>query len=400
MVDLSTLSQLYEALVLAFLLSFLAIVAVNLIVLPRLDHFRLPAGRPPPRVAVLIPARNEEANIEAALRSLLAQDYSNYEVWLYEDDSTDSTYRIAARLAEHDLRLHIVKGTTQPPPGWLGKANACYLLYETMRAAEEPDYILFTDADVRFAPGALARAVAAAGATGSGLLSVFPRQITLSWAERLAVPMLLHWAVYTFLPLQLAFSRRTGPIFAAANGQFMLFTREAYEACGGHTSVRAEILEDVALARAVKASGYSSILADGAALVRTRMYNGPAEVWRGYSKNVFSFFNYTPLYLALGVVVLLALYVVPIFSIAYGAFTGSGAMLSWGAAQYSAAVLARLLIAARFRYRQIDVLLHPLAVLFLIAICLNSMRWWLTGQGAWKGRAFTPEENQRPRGEG
>ncbi|MEO6457149.1 MAG: glycosyltransferase [Chloroflexia bacterium] len=384
---------LYQFIALAVLVALLLIVVVNLLALPRLLNYRLESdkGRRVPLAAILVPARNEEANIGACLRSLLAQDYPNYEVWLYEDDSSDETYRIASEVAAQDPRLRIVRGASPPPPGWLGKANACHRLYEVMRAHSTPDYIFFTDADVRLSPAALSHAVAAAEATGAGLLSIFPQQITISWAERLAVPILLHWAVYTFLPLPLAFSRRKGPAFAAANGQFMLFTRQAYEECGGHTTVRSQILEDVALARAVKSKGYPAILADGGPFVRTRMYDGPAEVWQGYSKNAFAFFGYSPFFLLVGIMVLLALYVAPILFGLYGGLTGRWEILAWAVAQYGAAVLGRLLLAARFHYRVIDTLLHPLAVLFLIAICLNSMWWSLKGKGEWKGRTYTSE---------
>lgn len=387
----------YHLLVLAVLLSLLVMVVMNLLVLPDILKHRPGSGmNESPSVAILVPARNEEANIEACLRSLLSQDYANYEVWLYDDASTDRTCEIANRVAEEfssrfkvqSSKLHVVEGSVEPPPGWLGKANACHQLYGAMRAQAEPDYVLFTDADVRFASSALGHTVAAAQARGAGLLSVFPRQVTLSWAERLAVPILLHWAVYTFLPLPLAFTRRTGPAFAAANGQFMLFRREAYEVCGGHTAVRSEILEDVALARAVKGAGYHVILADGGLLIQTRMYSGHVEVWRGYSKNAYAFFGYSPFFLAVGIAVLGVLYIAPIAFTFYAILSNQQSAFLWlPIGQYGVAVLSRMLLAMRFKYRLGDSLLHPMAVAFLIAICINSMWWSLTGRGGWKGRA-------------
>jgi chlorobactene glucosyltransferase len=383
----------YQVMVLAVLIVLLAIVITNLRVLPVLSKYSQQREQPQPKVAVLVPARNEEANIEACLRGLLLQDYPNYEIWLYDDASTDDTLAIARQIAqEHHSKLNIARSTEGPPAGWLGKANACHRLYQAMRGRSDPDYLLFTDADVRHEPAALGMAVAAAGDTGAGLLSVFPRQRTLTWAERLAVPVMQHWAVYDILPLPPAFSARTGPAFAAANGQFMLFTREAYAACGGHAAVRSEILEDVALARAVKRSGHRAILADAGPLVSTRMYTGPAEVWQGYSKNTYAFFGYSPGFLALGTVVLAALYVVPPVIALYALATTqvSLELFYLPLAQYVVAVLARLLLSVRFAYRALDALLHPVAILFMIAICLNSMRWSLAGKGAWKGRVRAP----------
>lgn len=377
----------YQALILAVLLVLLALVVINMIVLPGIEKYG--PGAEQPRVCILVPARNEEANVEPCLRGLLSQDYGNYHVWLYEDDSTDRTGEIAARLArEYEGRLHVVAGDGDPPPGWLGKANACHRLYNEMRRHSNPDYVLFTDADVRHSPGMLGHALAAARANNAGLLSIFPRQVTESWAERLAVPLMQCWAVYGILPLPLAFTLRTGPAFAAANGQFMLFTREAYEACGGHASVRDNVLEDVGLSRAVKRAGYLAILADGGPLVLTRMYNGPAEVWKGYSKNVYAFFGYSPLFLLLGVLVMAALYVLPVlfafYALAAGQFNLE--LFYLPLAQYAVAVLTRMVLSARFAYSLPMTLLHPAAIAYLIAICANSMLWARTGRGGWKGR--------------
>ena len=378
----------YHLVILAVLLSLLGILIVNLWMLPRIQRFRAPHPDAP-LVAVLVPARDEEANIEACLVSLLAQDYPDFEVWVYDDASTDRTKEITSHIASQSHgRLRVVHGHTGPPPGWLGKANACHQLYAAIREQASPDYLLFTDADVTLQPGALGQAVGAAQQLDAGLLSIFPMQITGSLAERLAVPILLHWTVYTFLPLPIAHSQRSSPAFAAANGQFMLFRREAYEALGGHEAVRSEILEDVALARATKRAGYKAILADGGTLVRTRMYRGAREVWNGYSKNAYTFFGYSPIFLAIGVLALIALYIAPVIFMVMGGVLGDWLLFGVAFAQYLLAVSARLLLSLRFGYRALDAFLHPLAIIYVIAIELNSMRWAVTGRSAWKGRSY------------
>jgi chlorobactene glucosyltransferase len=195
--------------------------------------------------------------------------------------------------------------------------------------------------------------------------------------------------VYTLLPLPLAFMSRTGPAFAAANGQFMLFTRVAYEQCGGHAQVRSEILEDVALARAVKRAGLRAILADGGALVHTRMYATPGEVWRGYSKNTYAFFGYHPTLIVVGITALVLSYIAPPAMALYALFTGQFTveLFYLPLAQYAIAVLGRLLLALRFDGRTADSALHPLAIAYLIAILLNSMLWRINGKSVWKGRS-------------
>jgi hypothetical protein len=146
------------------------------------------------------------------------------------------------------------------------------------------------------------------------------------------------------------------------------------------------VLEDVALARAVKRAGHRSILADGGNLMTTRMYNGPGEVWRGYSKNAYAFFGYSPFFAGIGILTLLILYVAPIPIALYSALSPQPSALIIATIQYGLGVLPRLLLAWRFRYSRWDTLLHPVAVLFQIAIIVNSMVWAHTGKGTWKGR--------------
>jgi hypothetical protein len=262
-----------------------------------------------------------------------------------------------------------------------------------MRERSSPDYVLFTDADVRFEPRAVSAAVAIAARERAGLLSIFPRQEIGSLAERVVVPLMMHWTGYTLLPLPAAHTLRSGPAFAAANGQFMLFTREAYEAAGGHSAVRDSILEDVSLARAVKRARHRAVLADTGPMVRTRMYRGAGEVWKGYSKNAYAFFGYSPLLLLLGVAAILAVYVTPPVLAAWAFFAGE----TWAAwafvGAYLAAVAGRVALSLRFSYPVLDAFLHPAAMLSLIAIAINSMVWAHTGRGAWKGRTIARSDS-------
>jgi hypothetical protein len=140
----------------------------------------------------------------------------------------------------------------------------------------------------------------------------------------------------------------------------------------------------------VKRAGYRAMLADGGTAVLTRMYTGLDEVWRGYSKNTYAFFGYSPAFLGLGVLALLALYVAPpLFALnALAAREVAWELFYLPALQYLTAALTRLVLAMRFGTRLLDSFLHPVAVLFLLAILLNSVRWALTGKGSWKGRAY------------
>ncbi len=376
--------ELYCGVVLSFGVVLLGLLAVNLAVLPRLRRFVPLTPTSAPLVSILVPARDEAANIAACVRGLLAQDYSAFELIVLDDGSSDGTGAILAELAAADPRLRVLIGGPLLP-GWLGKPNACRQLAE----AAGGDLLLITDADVRHAPALLGQAVAAQQALGVGLLSIFPRQITRTWGERLIVPLMQHFAVYGLLPLP-AMQRLRTPAFAAANGQFLLFSRAAYLACGGHSTVGGLVLEDVALARAVKRAGYPIALADGGDAITCRMYQGWAEVWAGFSKNLFAFFNRSLPFLAVAILVALVLWVVPVGGM-MGAALGIGSftpLVAWLClAQYGTAVAARLLLIARFGGRPLDAFLHPIGVLLLLLIALNSARLARRGGVAWKGRS-------------
>ncbi|GFJ77598.1 hypothetical protein Phou_017780 [Phytohabitans houttuyneae] len=199
-------------------------------------------------VAVLLPLRDEAARVEPCLRALKAQEgVPGLEVIALDDGSTDGT---ADLVRAHGLR---VEDGTAPPPGWLGKPHACHQL-----AARAPHatVLVFVDADVVLAPHAVAAAVCELRAAGVDLLSPYPRIVAGTAGERLVQP-LLQWSWLTFLPLR-AMERSPRPSLAAAGGQFLVVDRAGYDRAGGHAGVRDEVLEDVALARAVKRTGGGS----------------------------------------------------------------------------------------------------------------------------------------------
>ena len=365
----------------------------SLVALRRLEDF-VPASRPVaawPRISVLIPARNEAANIAACLASLQAQTYPNAEILVLDDESTDDTAAIVARLAAADRRVRLLHGAPLPA-GWLGKCHACAQL----AAAATGDYLLFTDADTRHGPASLAGALAAAEQRHLGLVSVLPRQQAFTASEQVMMP-LLPLNILALLPVGLV-RRRPEPSLSAGIGQFLCFRRAAYVAAGGHAAVRDQVLDDVTLARRVKAAGWRGDLLDGGASVRCRMYHSFGDIWRGFSKNLFDFYGRSPLITVVAVAAHGALFVAPpLLALA-------GALLHWPAlfvalslVAYGEAVTLRLLLAARVgdkgtRLRDgaawWSALVHPAAEAIHCAITLNSMRWGLTHHLTWKGRAY------------
>jgi chlorobactene glucosyltransferase len=330
---------------------------------------------------VLVPARDEERDVGPCLRSLLAQEYPAFEVWVLDDGSSDGTARVLEGLAQGDGRLGVMQGAPTPS-GWLGKHWACHQL----AGAADGELLLFTDADTRHHPLALREAVAALQAEGADLLSALPRQEAGSWAERLLVPI-LSWSILSFLPLALARRVRL-PALSAAVGQFLLFRREAYEGIGGHAAVRDDAVDDLALARRAVAAGLTVRLADGHERVRCRMYEGAREVWEGLSKNLYAAFGYRALallfvWLWLAVVFLQPVVVLACYVVGSG-ITGRSVVLALAAV--GEALLLWGLHHRRFGYRLWWAALYPWTMAWMVGVALSSLALTVTGRATWKGR--------------
>jgi glycosyltransferase involved in cell wall biosynthesis len=227
-----------------------------------------------PQVSVIIPARNEEASLSSCLESLVAQSGVSFEIIVVNDHSTDRTAEIAASYA--NVRV-IDAGPL--PPGWTGKNNA---VTAGVRAARG-SWLLFTDADTVHLSGSLARAVAEAEEHHADLLSYSPEQIAVTFWERAVLPVVFAELARQYPPSEVSDPNSRE---AAANGQYILITREAYDAVGGHASIATSILEDVALAHAVKASGRTIRFRYAADAVRTRMYRNFRQLREGWTKNL------------------------------------------------------------------------------------------------------------------
>jgi glycosyltransferase involved in cell wall biosynthesis len=230
----------------------------------------------PPAVSVIVPARNEEACLGACLQSLLAQSGVSLEIIVIDDHSTDRTRELALSFSSKLIRV-IEAGPL--PAGWTGKNNA---LTAGSRVATG-DWLLFTDADTINLPGSLASSLEEANAQGASMLSYSPEQIVKGFWQKAVMPVIFAELAASFRPSQV--SDPNSPA-AAANGQYILITREAYDAVGGHAAIAGNLLEDVALARAVKRSGRKILFRYGGDAVQTRMYRSFAQLREGWTKNL------------------------------------------------------------------------------------------------------------------
>jgi glycosyltransferase involved in cell wall biosynthesis len=229
-------------------------------------------------VSVVIPVRDEEVNLDRVIRSLAGQQRVR-EILVVDDGSTDGTAAILGSLerAVPLLRAIRVDGL---PAGWTGKAHAAALGAKEAQG----EWFLFTDADTEHLPGSVAALVDLAEREDAALLSVSPGQVTPTWWEKAAIPR-----IFTELAQLYRFEEVSDPASpaAAANGQYMLIRRDAYERAGGWEAVRDELLEDVELARRIKAGGGKLLFLPGANWVRTRMYRTFSAMWKGWTKNLY-----------------------------------------------------------------------------------------------------------------
>jgi chlorobactene glucosyltransferase len=346
---------------------------------------------PLPPLSILIPMRDESAIIAETVRSLLAQDYPNLEILILDDNSTDNSAEIARAAAESprsraerdgDPRLRVIAGKPLPP-GWTGKAWACHQLSEQATG----EYLLFTDADVRWEAGAVSALMAEARRTNADLLTVWPTQITITWSERLVVP-LMAFSILAYLPV-LAVHYIPWPVFAAANGQCLLFRRAAYQQIGRHAAIKHQIVDDMAFAYAIKRHRLCLRMADANDLIQTRMYRNWPQVRDGFAKNILAGHGNSVAFLLFSTVFHCWLFILPWFQLASSLLTRHSLLITDYCLLITASLLTRALTAATSRQRVIDSLFMPVSVFLMTIIAFRSIRWRYTGGPQWKGRIIT-----------
>ena len=229
-------------------------------------------------ISAIVPARNEENVVAACIESLASQPEIS-EIIAVNDQSSDRTLEILRELASTIPRLRVLDAAA-PPAGWVGKNHAVWV------GAQQSvgEWLLFTDADAVLQEGAAEKALGLAKEHDTSLVSFSPEQLLEKWYEKALIPF-----VYVRLAQKFSFERVNDPESkaAAANGQFLMVRRDVYQAAGGHAAVHDQVLEDVALAKKVKATGARVWFGYGNGAVRVRMYRSFAAMWEGWRKNLF-----------------------------------------------------------------------------------------------------------------
>jgi chlorobactene glucosyltransferase len=347
-----------------------------------------------PEVSICIPARNEADSIERCIRSAIDQQYPNHHVYVLNDGSTDDTTEILEQLSNSfPNKLTVIPGKSKPKD-WIGKTWACHQLSEEASG----EIIVFIDADTWLEPEATAKFVRSMGRDVVDLVTVWPEQKLGTFWEKIVIP-LVYFALLTLLPIRYVhrnpkwlpsfLKNKMSPLFAAACGQFMAFKRKTYQSIGGHASVKDNVVEDVALAKKIKRSGFRMKMYHGLGIIYCRMYSSAEELWSGFRKNFLAGFgNNIYLFIAMGLLHIIV-FILPIIFLPFLITYGSGITLTLCTAVILFMLLQRFFIDRWFKWSLLYSLLHPLGVFWFQILGIRVILDRFNEKSAeWKGRTL------------
>lgn len=341
-----------------------------------------------PFVSICIPARNEEDVIEHCVTSALKQNYDHFEVLVLDDNSTDRTTHILKQLSGIISNLRHIQGEPKPED-WNGKPWACHQLYQQAKG----EILLFIDADVWIEPETLNKTVSEL--KRYDMITVWPQQILRSFWERMIIP-LVYFALLTLLPskyversprwLPNGLRDLLDPKFSAACGQFMAYNRPVLEAVEGFERIKRSIVDDVEMAKILKAHGYMMRMFTGIEMVYCRMYKDHHEIWNGFKKNFLAGFDNQVLFILMGVIHFVV-FLFPVFTLFYSWYYGLNDILLLSGFALLLIIAQRSLIDHWFSWNIFYGLLHPFSVVwFQILGIVSLIQHHLGIKNSWKGR--------------
>ena len=351
---------------------------------------------PPPRVCILIPAKDEGERIRGCIESALAQDYPNVDVIAINDRSEDNTGAVMDDMAARNPRLKVLHNKVAPPPGWTGKNN---VLHQGVQhpAARTADWLLFVDSDVVLEPDALSASMAVVLRKKFDLISLLPRLESHSLWEGVLVPLAASAASSMYL-IALTNNHLLTNI-AFANGQFLLISRPAYEGIGGHETVRDRYCEDVEIARLLKTRGWKPRVAWGNEFCSVRMYNSLANIFKGWGRIYYAGRAGSPWRILAAMAFLLLCCFSGYAALVWAGwraaspttFFGFSAALAWLVASLAHLALLTFFVGTMYEWsgnRRSNALLFPLGGSLLMGIFLKALRMCVTRKVEWRGTSY------------
>ena len=376
--------QVLTSLQLILIILVIVYLTVNMIYLVRLDPVSHKLDDPP-FVSVCVPARDEERGVRACLKSLLEQDYPEFEVIVVNDHSTDHTGELIHELAGKNSRLILLDGEDLPK-GWLGKPFALHQAFQKAKG----EILLFTDADPVFEPNALRTAVFTMQERKLDALTLMPKAEFGSFWERAVQP-----TIFGFIGSLTRFGKVNSQDQKSAMGfgAFLMFKRSAYEAIGGHEGGKADVLEDVLIAKRLKKAGFKLLVADAKCLFSIRMYYGLREIWIGWRKNMFMAMKRSVFRTFYYIFMVLVFVLTPYMIFGWNVVVGSG--LLWiGISLFGVTMVSAATIKTcdELGLARINACLFPIGAVVMAAIMINSMIQVLVfSRTEWRGRVYSVE---------
>jgi chlorobactene glucosyltransferase len=335
-----------------------------------------------PYISVCVPARNEERDIKNCVESLLSQDYPNFEVIVVDDNSNDNTAKIVCSMTEQYPNLIFVAGV-QLASGWTGKPYALHQAYQRSRG----QYLLFTDADLRYQSHALKTAIHTMICKDIDLLTLMPAAVFGSFWERAVQPV-----IFGFIAALTNFRKVNSESHQSAMGfgAFLLFKKEAYQKIGGHLSVANEVLEDIMIAKKAKLNGLSILVADGKNLFSIRMYHSMEEIWMGWRKNIFLAMKSSIFRASYYMVMVLCFLLTPYIVVMCNLWVGTGSVwVGISLLGLALSLATGLGLCHELGLERKNVFLFPLGAIVMVVIMFSSMvQTLLLRRTEWRGRIY------------
>ena len=337
-------------------------------------------------VSILIPARNEEANIGRCLYSLIDQSYKNIEIIILDDDSTDYTFSIAKEISKKDKRIKIVKGMPIEKD-WLGKNWACHQLSSIAKG----DMLLFIDADTKLQSKTIEETITEMEESDIDLITLFPKRVTSTSVDKI-ISVTVGWFIFSCLPI--LFSNKN-PIFSSAFGQYLLFRKGAYFSIGRHESIKDNILDDFELGRSITREGFNLKVFDGTDRISTFSYSSEREAIDGLSKSIFPFFSNRLVPFFLLWILFMAMSIVPVlvifgdlFQIRLSRSKEVMAFLIWGSL-----TLSWVISSYRSRQGLLPGIFFPVVTTITAILGIFSVLSFLFNNVVWKDRNLSSEDD-------